>query len=173
MGLITPDDVIKVAFVREVDVKKVKAELIDAVQERHILPVLGETFYDLIVATPTSYTAVVDLINPVLAYFVKYYMLPDIYAEISTTGLNILSGQNRQQAPRETLADMKNAALDLAAMHNRRLAKYLDDNSSSYTDYYKTANPVETIVIAGGIIFDKGYTDDDDTDDYTINLKYY
>ena len=172
MPLLTRDDIVTLAFNREIQAEKIKTEMIDAVQERHIMPVLGETFYDLVVAAPTSYTAVVNLIKPIVAYFVKYYIIPQIFVELSTTGANVLTGQNRSRASEGEVNELRNAALDAAAMHLRRLSKYLDDNSETYTDYYKTANADEQIEIAGGIIFEKK-VDDDDTDDYTINLKYY
>ena len=173
MPLLTLDKIISYAFTRDIQTDKIKNEIIEAVQERHILPILGEDFYDAIVAAPTSYSAVVDLIKPIVAFFVKYYVLPEIFAEISTTGVNILTGQNRSRASEGEVNELRNTALEMAAMHIRRLTKYLDDNSESYPLYYKTSNADEKIEIAGGIIFEKKVDDTDDTDDYTINLKYY
>jgi len=172
MALITADEIIGQAFSRDVSTEKIKSNIIEAVQLRHILPIVGEDFYDAIVAAPSSYTAIVDLIKPALAYFVKYYVLPEIYVEVSTTGVNVLTGQNRSRASEGELNDLRNTTLDMAFASIRRLSKYLDDNSDSYSLYYKAKNADETIKIAGGIIFEDPDLDSDD-DDYTQDLKYY
>ena len=84
-------------------------------------------------------------------------------------GLAQIQGQNRQQADKGDLATMQNHFLDRAEMYAKRLAKYLDDNSSSFSLYSKGDNPVEKISVYGGIIFEETTTEDDDYD-YTIDL---
>ena len=173
MGLLTQAEIIGNAFTRDMETTKIKDEMIDAVQQRHIMPIVGEDFYDLIVTTPASYTAIVDLIKPIVAYFVKFYILPELHAEISTTGVNIITGQNRAAVSDGKLGELRNLALDTAQMHVKRLSKHLDDNSDSYPDYFKGKNADEKIKIAGGIIFEDPKMGEDEEDDYTINLKYY
>lgn len=173
MALLTQAEIITLAFTRDIETDKIKDGMILAVQQRHIMPIVGEDFFDLIVATPTSYSAVVDLIKPIVAYFVKFYVLPEIHAEISTTGVNIITGQNRATVTDGKVKELQNLALDTAGMHIRRLSKHLDDNSDSYPDYFKGKNADEKIKIAGGIIFEDPKMGEDEEDDYTINLKGY
>ena len=163
----TKGDVISTAFERDIATTKIPDDLIDSVQQRHIMPMLGEDFYDDLVANQANYTTLIAYLKPVLAFYVAYYTLPKIYNEIGSTGIAQIQGKNRQQANKGDLVTMQNYMLDAAEMYAKRLAKYLDDNSSSFSLYSKGDNPVEQISIIGGIIFEEKTSEEDD---YTINL---
>lgn len=178
MELMTKSEVIDIAFERKIEANKFNTHIIEMVQEKHILPVLGEDFYDAIIDAPASYTAVIDLIKPALAYFVKYYLLASLYSEIGTLGIAKITGTNRITDDRANYEALRQSTLELAKMATQRLAKYLDDNSDTYPLYYMGSSPEERIVEAGGIIFRKRnpYTDDPfytDDDDYTMYLTEY
>ena len=80
------------------------------------MPVLGEDFYDLVVATPASYSDLVDKIKPPLAYFVKYYVLPILKIETGTVGMAQITGQNRNAPTDQDQDDQLGNALDNANM---------------------------------------------------------
>ncbi len=168
--LITGAEVISNAFDRDVDTDKVPDNMIQGAQQRHIMPVLGEDFYDLVTATPASYTALVAVIKPTLAYFVKYYAIPGIRIEIGTVGMAQIRGTNRN-APSDKDIDMqRNAALDEANQLMDVLLKYLDDNDDDLPDYDSSKNQAKGIEIAGGIVMDKSSKRDCDDYDYTMCL---
>ncbi len=157
------------AFTRMVEIDKIKEDTILAVQQKHLIPVLGEDFYDAIVADPIKYAEVIAKIKPALAYIVKYYLLPDIFSEVSTTGIGLITGKNNQKASRDELGDHQKSAIDTYEMHIGVLTKYLNDNTSSYPLYHRSANPNNQIIHAGGIVF--GEHEQDDDDDYWLRRQ--
>lgn len=174
-ALMTAVEVRDTAFSRKVETDKIKESLIEGVQGKHFIPVLGEDLYDAILADTASYAALIAKIKPALAYMVKYYLLPEVYSEISTTGLGMITGKNNQKASREELIDQQKAALDAYSLQANLLTKFLNDNEEDYPLYYSGSNPENTIIEAGGIIFPSRSTDDFycDDDDYTMHVKRY
>ena len=166
-NLITAAEVISNAFDREVATAKFSDNMIAGAQQKHIMPVLGEDFYDLVVATPASYTDLVAQIKPALAYFVKFYALPGIRNEIGTVGIAQITGQNRNTPSDQDIGMQQDAALSEANQLIDVLVKFLDDNDTDYPDYIKSVNKAEHIVIAGGIIFQDFDPKDDPDYDYT------
>lgn len=155
MDLMTKDEVLAFAFSRTINLKKIPDSLINSVQEKHIRPILGDDFYEAVIAVPTSYTALTPYLEPIIAYFVKYYILPDILIEMSDTGINQIAGQNRQVADSNALELMRQAAIETAQIRISTLNKYLYDNQTLYPLYYHTANPSYSVEIVAGIIFEK------------------
>ena len=163
---ITKADVlaIPVVFSREIEEEKIQDDLIESVTQMHILPILGEDFYDDVVANPLNYATLKTYLLPVVANYVKYYILPDIHSETSTAGINTITGQNKQPVPLESLENVRQSTIDAAHLQAKRLLKYLTDNEDDLPLYVPGANPQNTTKIAGGIIFDllKDYEDIDD-----------
>jgi len=168
-ALLTKDEVITYAFTRKVDTVKIPDEILEVAQFRHLKPILGEDLYDLVVADPSSYSELVDYIKPFLAYHIKFYVLPIIWADISTTGVNQITGNNRVTGTKDTLETARASALETAQLHADSLTEYLDDNEDTYEDYSKGGNPENQVEILGGIIFGNDFTDDDY--DYTQDVN--
>lgn len=164
---ITKTDVltVPVVFNREIEEKKVHDDLIESVTERHIRPILGADFYDDVVANPSDYVTLKTYLVPVVANYVKYYILPEIRSEISTAGLNTIVGQNKQPVTIADLESVRQSVLEEARMQGQRLHKFLEANKDTYTLYVPAANPMNQVQIVGGIIFDKGQ-EYEDIDDY-------
>lgn len=155
---------VPVVFSRGVEEEKIQDDLIESVAQKHILPILGEDFYDDIVANPSNYDTLKTYLLPVVANFIKYYILPDIHSEVSTAGINTITGQNKQPVPLESLATIRQSTLDAALLQGQRLLKYLTDNEDDLPLYSPGANPQNRVEIVGGMVFDKleGYEDIDD-----------
>ena len=157
----TKSEVLTAAFQRTMPESRIEDGLIHSVEVKHIRPLLGDDLYDDVLANPINYTTLLTYLKPILAQFVKFYILPQVYAEVSNTGINQVPGNNRTPATPDTLSSMKQNALDHADLHIQSLNKYLDDNSDSYPLYYQSANPAIKYQIIGGIICEKGPSDDD------------
>lgn len=172
-NIMTPAEVITAAFDRDIEASKIPASMISAVQQKHVMPILGEDFYDAVVADLVTYAAVATQIKPMLAYFVKFWALPKIHVETGSTGMAIIQGQNRQPANQNDAEKLREDALQMARMHGDVLRKWLEDNETTYPLYFRGANPQERVQIAGGIIMRKGrvWPDWDDDDDYTMYLN--
>lgn len=164
---ITKADVlaVPVVFSREVEEEKIQDDLIESVTQRHIMPILGEDFYDDVVANPLNYTTLKTYLLPVVANYIKYYILPDIHSEVSTAGINTITGQNKQPVPVESMEVVRQSTLDAAHLQAQRLLKYLTDNEDSLPLYVPGANPQNQVNIAGGMVFDNRQ-DYEDIDDY-------
>jgi hypothetical protein len=169
--LMTRAEVIATAFDRVIEPTKIAPGMIEAVQLNHIMPIIGEDFYDALVETPSSYAAILEFIKPVLAYFVKFYALPRLYVEMGTMGLSMISGNNRQPVDQNSYEKMRAEALEMANLHAGRLNKFLYDNEVDYPLYFEGKNPARHVKVAGGIIFPVDHPDDDD--DYTMHLTGY
>lgn len=176
-NIMTPAEVIAAAFDRAVEVSKVPENVIAAAQVKHVKPVLGEDFYEAVVADLVTYSALATQIKPMLAYFVKFWALPKIHVETGTVGMAVIQGQNRQPASQNDSEKLREDALQLARMHGEILRRYLEVNESSYPLYFRGNNPQEQITIAGGIVIDERLKKWDDfyydDDDYTMYLKSY
>lgn len=147
------DEIIAKSFTRKISIERLPDSLIESVQYTHIKPVLRKDFFDAVNASPSSYTDLLEQILPALSYFVKYYMLPEIWNDISASGINKLQGSNRQTSSSEDFGQVRQATLEIANMHLNTLTEYLYENSSSYPLYYHSANPVNRVKTYGGIVF--------------------
>jgi hypothetical protein len=84
MSLITSSEVVTLAYVTEIDPSMIKSEIIQTAELKYIKPVLTSALYDDVVATPGSYSTLInDYIKPCLAFFVKYAMLNQQLLETS------------------------------------------------------------------------------------------
>ena len=168
---ITKSDVlaVPVVFSRVVEENKIHDDLIESVTERHIRPILGADFYDDVVANPSNYTALKPYLVAVVANYTKYYMIPEIHSEISTAGINVMTGQNKQPVPRANMEGVRQSVLDEAHLQGQRLLKYLEDNEDTFTLYVPANNPQNRVEIAGGIVFDKNKNYEDIDDYYMKN----
>jgi hypothetical protein len=159
--LITKAEIVTLAFSRDISTIRMPENIIHAVEIKHIKPVLGEDFYNAVITTVASYAALIVYLKPVIAFFVKFYILPEIYNDISNTGVNRLQGNNRASSSLDDLGSARQNCLDSANMYVEALTTYLNDNYSLYPLYYQSANPVNKIQIAGGIIAYQDYLNDD------------
>lgn len=156
---------VPVVFSREVEGEKIQDDLIESVTQRHIMPILGEDFYDDVVANPSNYVTLKTYLLPVVANYIKYYILPDIHSEVSTAGINTITGQNKQSVPVNSMEVVRQSTLDAALLQGKRLLKYLTDNEDDLSLYVPGANPQNQVKIVGGIVFDE-QRDYEDIDDY-------
>ena len=79
--LIQISQVIDEAFTRSIGEGKFNKSVIETVQYKYLRPILGDDFFDAVLANPTSsdYITLLTYIKPVLAWYVKYHSLSDIF----------------------------------------------------------------------------------------------
>jgi hypothetical protein len=160
--IVTKTEVVTLAFGRAVSETRIEDGLIAAISEKYLIPVLGEDFYDDVIANAINYTALLVYLKPIVSYFVKFHLLPEIFVEISNTGLNKVPGNNRVAGSTDDLGASRQNTLDIANMYMARLRKYLDDNSTTYLLYYPGSDVNNKIDIAAGVIIRKHYRDADE-----------
>jgi len=169
-AFLTKTEVVTLAFTRGVDTKKIEDGLIESIQEKHIRPILGNDFFEAVLATPGDYSTLLTYLKNVIAWYVRYYILPDVYLDISSTGVSQIQGRGRTNATGTQVSRAQDHALETVRLHINRLTQYLNDNSDDYPNYFLAGNADNRITIAGGIIFedDSRLTEDDDYTQFLI-----
>jgi hypothetical protein len=145
--------------------------LILACEYKYLKPILGSDFYDAVVADPSSYSDLLDIAKPMLAWYVRYMLLPELKTEISDLGINRISIEGATNADEEAYAQTRNQALIIAESRREQLEEHLEDNYDDYDDYVPGDNPDNKVDIAGGIIFKKPSINYD-PDDQWYKEKY-
>jgi hypothetical protein len=154
-ALLTDSEVLTLAFARDIDISRIPSGLTEAIQLKHLKPILQSDFYDALIAAPTSYTSLIAKIKPYLAHMVKYYIIPDMYVESTNSGVNRMQGSNRQNANSSELGILLDQVLKLADLFLDQLNEFLWDNRANYPLYSHSNNRSANIEVAGGIIFEK------------------
>jgi hypothetical protein len=133
-----------------------------ACEIKYLRPILGTDFYDAVVLAPASYTTLMAFISPMLAWYVKYMLLPELKVEVSDLGVNRISVQSATNADDESYAQMRDQALIVAESRRTLLVEHLDDNTSTYPLYVSGDTPDNKTEIVGGILFRKPASDADE-----------
>lgn len=154
-ALITKDKIIDLAFIRNIVIKQIPDKLTEAVQEKHVRPLLGDDLFEALLATPESYSTLIEYVEDVIAYYVKLYILPEITVKVADSGLNRIRGENRHESEKGDYDLIKSSTLELIQIHIDVLTRYLNDNQDIYLLYYKWKNPNNRIINIGGIIFEE------------------
>lgn len=160
--LIEKEAVITLAFQRPIATTKIPEGLINSIQIKHLKPCLGLDFYNAIIATPDNYETLLNLIKPALAFFTKFYILPEIYNDISNSGINKIPGINRAAGTADDLGSARQIALDQAALAMDAMTYYLKENATLYPLYIWQDDPNNKVEIAGGILSRKSVTIEED-----------
>lgn len=152
MSLATKTELIELAFTRRITESRIPTDYLEIAQHKYIRPVLTKDLYDDVVANPASYAALLEYIKPVMAWYVRYLMLPELRFEVSDLGTNQLSINNSTPLSDEAFALVRNQALIAAEERVRILNEYLDENQSLYPLYRKVDNVAEDVDIIAGIV---------------------
>ena len=155
MALITKSEFLAAAFTRTISESRVSSDLLEMVQHKYLKPILGADFYDAVVAAPSSYAALLVYVKPVLYYYAKYVLLPELRTEISDLGTNTLQINNATPLTDEGFAAIRDQALIFAEDKVKALNEYLEDNYSLYPLYARGLNASERIGLHGGIVMKK------------------
>ena len=166
--LITAAEVINLAFNRKVNHEKITESVIQAAQYKYIRPVLGDDLYDAILddVNAAAYTTLTPYIKQALAWWTKYLALPELFVEITDTGVKQIQGENSVNVTDQRFIELRENIRTIAETKLKELTEFLYDNQSDYSDYYHGKNVDAEITIAGGIIMEEtnvvDLTDDDD-----------
>jgi hypothetical protein len=155
MALISKTEFISAAFTRQISESRIPNDLLEVTQHKYLKPILGADFYDALVASPSSYAALLVYVKPVLFWYMKYLILPELRNEISDLGVNTIQVNNATPLTDEGFAAMRDQALVIAEDKVRVLNEYLEDNYTLYPLYYKGLNASENCEIRGGIVMKK------------------
>ncbi len=115
------------AFSNNFDIEAVKDNLIQVVEWEQVLPLLGTSLYDDVVANPASYTTLLsDYLKPFIAYGVKAYVSKPNHIKTGNKGAQTAQGSNEQIA---SIQMAKREASKMVDSYKKLMVKYLDDSS--------------------------------------------
>jgi hypothetical protein len=164
--LVTKEYIITEAFSRKISESRLQDSIVTACEIKYLKPILGVDFYNAVVLTPASYTALLVYVKPMIAWYVKYMLLPELKTEISDLGVNRISVQSAQNADEESYGQARAQALIVAEAHREQLIDHLNDNTSTYPLFYSGNTPDNKTEIVAGIIFRKPASDLDEDDQW-------
>lgn len=110
-----------------------------SVQRLKVREILGDKFYDQLVAekaantiTPDNEKLRAEYLLPYMAFQIVYEFAEQAYGQITNTGAQKFTGVNTQPAEPSYLATMKRSAGSTANAYAAALTKYLKENQSKY-----------------------------------------
>lgn len=135
--IISKADVIKHAFQdTNFNDSLLKDFIIKVSQEKYIKPILTKDLYDEIISQIQTDTvtvlnqAVLDLVEPALAFFVKAESLPDIMAQVTSKGIMLNDTEFSTSVSSTQRAEIKSVTFDHAYTLSALITEYLNDEDN-------------------------------------------
>lgn len=165
---ISAAQVISTSFTNDADTALIKDAMIIAAQESFLRPVLGDDFYEDLedkVSLDNSgdlnaaeWNLVENYIRPMIAYYVKHDVIPDMIANQTSQGVITTSGELNTPSPRHAVAGLQESCMRTANRLKEIMIKHIEDNSASFSLYTCNDNPPKQL---GGIFLTQGFYSDD------------
>ena len=146
-SIITPKQVVELAFVPEGLVTQTKITLLDIAiaESRYLLPIIGETLYEAILAG--RYTTLRDeYILPMVAAWTRYVAEP-LLAERMGVAYDDYSEADIDARDMAIVRLRRNAQV-----LSRRLSDYLNAHCDEHLEYNPVDNPLNHCMIYGGLV---------------------
>jgi hypothetical protein len=145
----------------------IKDSVIILVQEKYLLPLIGnkhesvitDNLYNRLVGTPYSSltddekTLVDEYIKPMLCFYVKHQILPDIFAQMTNLGVQQNNTEHSSSVSNSDKNILRAQAKEDAETYADILIRYLNDNEALFPLYNCGDNKRTKISHVGGIIF--------------------
>jgi hypothetical protein len=130
-----------------VDPNLIKDNYIYVTQLEVLKPAIGEDFYDALILevaagvyTGLNETLVNEYIKPMLAFYVKSRILPELRLRTTNKGIMINSSETSNAASKEEVAALQDIAKGMGDDLLDEMRRYISDNESSFPDYIGNQN---------------------------------
>ena len=91
MSIITKSEIITLAYITPIDEADLKDEIIASAINKFIIPIITQTLYDKVIATPGNYTILIETyIKPCIAFYVKYLHIYQLSLDAGITQVEFL-----------------------------------------------------------------------------------
>ena len=143
--LITASEVISTAFVdQNLGTEKIKDEYIEVAQESFLRPILGDDFYDEVLANynESPYTTLITQFKSALAYYVKYLALPEVMVHITNKGALMAYSGSSNPVDSKGRGDVRAVCLQMAENYAAAAVRWLQSDTveTDYPTYYRNQN---------------------------------
>lgn len=174
--LILADKIRDIAFTnKNVSDRFLKDTVIEIAQEEHIRPVLTDDLYDDIVEkndagslTGKDKILLEDFVQPALAFYVKFEVLPEMNMQTANKGTRSLGDERSSASSSKDRADLYAKVKSHADTLRNKITRFIqdEDNIDDFPLYVRGNNVNNSFSSTGGIIID-----DDIDDDIPIELR--
>lgn len=160
--LISPDKIRSIAFTNnKISDRFFKDQFIEIAQEQHIRPVLTDDLYDDIVAKNDADTLagkdkilLEDFVQPALAFYVKWEVLPEMNMQTANKGTRQLGDEVSSASSSKDRADLYAKVKSHADTLRDKITRFIqdEDNIDDFPLYKRGANVTNTTNFLGGIV---------------------
>ena len=120
------NEIRNLAFSKNFDINSIKVNVFELVELEQVKTLLGVTLFDNVKSTPTSYCDLLDLLKPMIAYYLKYYITQGNHNKTGNKGVQVANGSNEDAGSAEVA---KREALTFAERYKKQVLTYLKDNN--------------------------------------------
>lgn len=132
MALMTAAEVVTEAINnKNFDSALIKTDFILAAELDDIKPVLGDDFYDYIVANSGSYATLLVYIKKALAFFTLEKALPFIHAQMNNAGVMVNETDWAKAATDQQRGDLSEMCGRIGKIHVEEMKRYLTANNTN------------------------------------------
>jgi uncharacterized membrane protein YidH (DUF202 family) len=153
--LITQEDVIDLAFNRDIEATRIKDADINVAEWKYIRPALTDSLYSNIINNVANYTTLLAFVKPALAYYVKYVAFEELAFELSDRGIFQLTSQDANGVSDTQRAAYKESVLVKANELISVAINYIVENDLPYYDRENATHPR----IIGGFLVERSTGD--------------
>lgn len=125
---------------------------IEIAEINHLMPVLGQTLYDEIIATPSGHTALLEKIKRPLSFWVYYESALFLWMRMTNKGLVKRTSEHAETVSSEDFKYYRGEIREYAKEYTAVLIKYLRETNQgpySATESDKAANELNEDNITG------------------------
>ena len=151
--LITPQKIIDLAFSQsdQITDDAIKETKIDAAQEQFLRPVLGGALYKTLF--DGKYNALLtEYIQPALAYYVRYTMIPDLALKLNNSGVQVFGAMHSSAATDKQRAEIRQQAKEDATALLDKTIRYIETHKKEFPEYDPQVNIRKHVISNAGII---------------------
>lgn len=151
--LITPEKVAALAFC---DGESVGADFVSAMdiavaEERHVVAVVGAKMYDAMMAGQYAEFCE-EYVAPVVALRTRLLMLPSMVARCGRFGVSVPASSTLKSPSDRQLERLERSLREKARTMQRRMSRYLNENSEKFPEYDPSANVLNRCSNDGNIV---------------------
>lgn len=151
--LITPEKVVALAFC---DGECIGADSISAIdiavaEERHVVAVVGAEMYEAMLAGQYAEFCE-EYVAPVVALRVRLLMLPSMVARSGRFGVSVPASSTLKSPSDCQLERLERSLREKAHTMQRRMSRYLNENSEKFPEYDPSANVLNRCSNDGNIV---------------------
>lgn len=155
--LITKEDIIDLAFNRDVDASRLKNADVEVAQWKYIRPALTDTLYNNLINNISDYDTLLTFIKPALAYYTKYIAFEELAFELSDRGMFQLTSHDANGISDTQRAKYKESIIIKA---NELISIAINYCVSNGLEYYNRSDALQPRIV-GGFLLDREVGDVD------------